>query len=533
VSSFYPFSYHRRLINNIAQCIHRDLKPENLLLTSNGRVKITDFGFARIAPRSQDEVRRLTFCGTDAYMSPEILMGESFGIATDIFSLGVIFAEILSRQLADERHLKRTAPGGWLVDPNEVRGMASEGAPKEFVTLAIECMSAEPERRPGMVKVLEVLTRVEGEIAERGEDASADGHVGTIKFATGGKRRPGMAPRIPSFGQIGQTGNGYETLKVDTKKDAGADRMLQDEDDEDTDDEDLEAVLTELEVNLQKNAGTVSNEEGLQDPFRSQAYSTHVVRGPSSSSNMSSVMTIKPDSPRVDDHSYSPPSAGDYDHALIPTISSMSVDSYRTARDDPMSTFSVAVATIGDNDDRDEVDHSTLRTLPKPIPVPTPVNAPPPAATPDSTQANVATTARRPDPIGPSPSLMFHRFTMIKPGAGPGTRRQSVGVFAPSASRSDNHIVGKRHSIVWSPFDFFLGRTRKHSHGSSGSTTPTSSSTSGQVHVSTRCDLCGKRLGVGYKIVLECDDCGLRCVVFLQISHWATLVGLLTRHYIL
>ncbi|XP_006459827.1 hypothetical protein AGABI2DRAFT_116763 [Agaricus bisporus var. bisporus H97] len=52
-------------------CIHRDLKGENLLVTSNGRIKVTDFGFARIAARNAEGSKRLTFCGTDSYMSPE------------------------------------------------------------------------------------------------------------------------------------------------------------------------------------------------------------------------------------------------------------------------------------------------------------------------------------------------------------------------------------------------------------------------------------------------------------------------------
>ena len=66
-----------------------------------GRLKITDFGFARITARNADEVKRLTFCGTDSYMSPEILLGEEFDLPTDVYSLGVIFPEILARKLAD------------------------------------------------------------------------------------------------------------------------------------------------------------------------------------------------------------------------------------------------------------------------------------------------------------------------------------------------------------------------------------------------------------------------------------------------
>ena len=43
----------------------------------------------------------MSYCGTDGYMSPEILMGEEFGLPSDIFSLGVIFVEILTRTLVD------------------------------------------------------------------------------------------------------------------------------------------------------------------------------------------------------------------------------------------------------------------------------------------------------------------------------------------------------------------------------------------------------------------------------------------------
>ncbi|KAG8770370.1 hypothetical protein FRC15_004112, partial [Serendipita sp. 397] len=101
-------------------CIHRDLKGENLLVTSNGRLKITDFGFARIAARNLEESKRLTFCGTDSYMSPEIQIGQEFGLPTDIFSLGVIFCEIISRRLADDHTFKRSPPY-YEIDATELR----------------------------------------------------------------------------------------------------------------------------------------------------------------------------------------------------------------------------------------------------------------------------------------------------------------------------------------------------------------------------------------------------------------------------
>lgn len=46
------------------RCMHRDLKGENLLITENQRIKVCDFGFARIAARNEEEMRRMSYCGT-------------------------------------------------------------------------------------------------------------------------------------------------------------------------------------------------------------------------------------------------------------------------------------------------------------------------------------------------------------------------------------------------------------------------------------------------------------------------------------
>ena len=179
------------------KCIHRDLKGENLLLTANGRLKITDFGFARIAARNQEESRRLTFCGTDAYMSPEILLGYEFDLPTDIFSLGVILAEIAARHLADDTHFARSALT-FTIDADEVRTLANQGCPPDFIQLAIDCISSEPAARPTTLVILDRLRAIEAEVLARPEEAEV--HTGSIKFMTGNRRHP-AAPRIPSFGE--------------------------------------------------------------------------------------------------------------------------------------------------------------------------------------------------------------------------------------------------------------------------------------------------------------------------------------------
>jgi LIM domain kinase 1 len=176
------------------KCIHRDLKGENLLLTANGRLKITDFGFARIAARNQEESRRLTFCGTDAYMSPEILLGFEFDLPTDIFSMGVILAEIAARRLADDSHFARSAPS-FTIDVDEVCTLANPGCPPDFIQLAVDCIAGEPSARPTTLVILDRLRAIEAEVLARPEEAEV--HTGSVKFMTGNRR----APRIPSFGE--------------------------------------------------------------------------------------------------------------------------------------------------------------------------------------------------------------------------------------------------------------------------------------------------------------------------------------------
>ncbi|CAH0492254.1 unnamed protein product [Peronospora farinosa] len=73
--------------------IHRDIKPENLLLGYNKTIKLADFGWSVHAPSPYN--LRKTFCGTPDYLSPEIVMGESYDYRTDSWSLGVLTYELL------------------------------------------------------------------------------------------------------------------------------------------------------------------------------------------------------------------------------------------------------------------------------------------------------------------------------------------------------------------------------------------------------------------------------------------------------
>ncbi|KAF8622800.1 hypothetical protein AX15_006728 [Amanita polypyramis BW_CC] len=433
------------------KCIHRDLKGENLLVTSNGRLKITDFGFARIAARNEEESKRLTFCGTDAYMSPEILLGNEFDLPTDIFSLGIIFCEIVSRHLADDTHFKRYPPN-FDLDPDEIRQHASSGCPQGFLDLCIDCISPDPKKRPTTLQILDRLAAIETEVLARPEEREDKTHLGSIKFMSRGKR-PGAAPRIPSFGMD----KGKDT-KVN-----GDDDVLSD----DSENEFNEAVEALANVGISENSNSSSDaQQPLLESHKATSgsnYSTSVIRSHLTQAppSLSSVLTIRPSpdpnsiptavlppspdsetqsgtqSAIVTDtnlHTHHPHEATD----ILGTYSLMSIaslDSYHTAPRTGSSIISDTLATEG----------GSVRSF-----------------------------------YGNFIPPLVHRFTLLKPGGkqkrdaspGPG---DGGGVAAVAAS--------------WNPLELFF---------SSGL-------------LMAKCDLCGKR--IGWKPVLECDDCGLRAHV--------------------
>jgi tRNA A-37 threonylcarbamoyl transferase component Bud32 len=125
--------------------VHRDVKPSNVMISTEGRVKLMDFGIAH--NRKETLTQPGAFLGTPAYMSPEQVMGASLGPASDVFSFGILLFELVSgvRPFVDDAagSIGQKITEGRYPDPRRVAPALPRGA----VRLLRTCLQTKPDRR--------------------------------------------------------------------------------------------------------------------------------------------------------------------------------------------------------------------------------------------------------------------------------------------------------------------------------------------------------------------------------------------------
>jgi serine/threonine protein kinase/Tol biopolymer transport system component len=204
-----------------AGIVHRDLKPSNVLITDDGRVKVLDFGLAKLLESHESSESAATVANTDRgivvgttnYMSPEQADGRALDGRSDIFSFGSVMYEMVTGRVAFDADSRLAALGKIVNEDPPPPRVVNGSVPAEVERIVLRCLRKDPARRfqtmADLKVALEDLVIESGSAAAAGPSPPSVWHrwrwaaaallpiaIGAVYFATrSAPQRTGDAPR--------------------------------------------------------------------------------------------------------------------------------------------------------------------------------------------------------------------------------------------------------------------------------------------------------------------------------------------------
>jgi serine/threonine protein kinase/tetratricopeptide (TPR) repeat protein len=127
--------------------VHRDLKPQNIMVEKSGRIIVMDFGIARTMEQGGGMTNTGALLGTPDYMSPEQVMGEHVDARSDLFTLGIIFYQLLVGQLPYKADTMQGVMFKRTREKPRPPAEADLSVPALLSDITVKCMQMDPAQR--------------------------------------------------------------------------------------------------------------------------------------------------------------------------------------------------------------------------------------------------------------------------------------------------------------------------------------------------------------------------------------------------
>ncbi len=183
--------------------VHRDIKPGNILITRGDRVKITDFGLARLTTTAGSVTQTGHAVGSPSYMSPEQVQGHAIDGRSDLFSLGVLFYELVTGRRPFVGEGLTNIIFKIIQDNPPLVSTVNPKLPKSLDRVVEKLLAKRPdERYRNGHEVANALAPFTGAVEEEGEFGA------TMDMATAGKTIDFESDKILEFSHEQKKGSG-------------------------------------------------------------------------------------------------------------------------------------------------------------------------------------------------------------------------------------------------------------------------------------------------------------------------------------